>query len=172
MEGWRISARGYFTMQMYGYALALFSLVRDEDAPTWSKHLRPDVRQAFQKSLRYFRQHGLPELRSVQTTMARPCTIRTDSPDDDSQWSSTSDSEDEIEVCSFCGRALSEQDSYDGVCEECQESIEENLADIESEHRAIAVAHRRSWRIIRVGCLFMILLFLVLAVLDYLGVLE
>jgi hypothetical protein len=170
MEGWHISTRGYFTMQMYGYALALFSQVRDEYAPTWSKHLRPDVRHAFRKSLRYFREYGLPELRSVRTTTARPCTTRTDPPYDDSQQSSPSDSENEIDVCTFCGQALPEQDPYDGVCEECQESIEENVADIESEHRAVELAHRRGRRIFRGGIFFMLLLILVLAVLDYLGV--
>lgn len=72
MEGWQISRRGYMTMQMYGYALALFSRTRDEYKPAWPKHLRPDVLHYFRKSLRYFDRHGLPELRSVKTTSARP----------------------------------------------------------------------------------------------------
>jgi len=171
-EGGHISPHPYFTMQMYGYALALFSRVRDEDAPFWSKHLRPDVRHAFRKSAQYLRRHGRPELHSVRTTMSRPCTIRTDSPDDDPQRPWPSDAEHEIEGCAFCGRALPEQDSYEGICEECQESIEENVTDIESEHRAIEVEHRRSWKIIRGGCLIMILLLLVLIVLDLLDAIS
>jgi hypothetical protein len=172
LEGWHINTRGYLTMQMYGYALALFSRVRGEDTPMWSKHLRPDVRHAFQKSLLYFEQNGLPEMRSVRTTTARPCTIGDDSPDDDSQWPPPSDSDTATEACTFCGQVLPDQDPADGVCKKCQESIEENRAQIEAEEQAVAAAHQRSRTIIRGGLVLFLLLILVLAALDYLDFLE
>jgi uncharacterized protein YjbI with pentapeptide repeats len=51
--GWSISRQGYLTMPMYGYALAWFTRARDEDKPSWVKHLRADVRSAFKQSCRF-----------------------------------------------------------------------------------------------------------------------
>jgi uncharacterized protein YjbI with pentapeptide repeats len=60
VSGWSMSRRGYLTMPMYGYALALFARLRSEQRPTWARHLRPDVRSAFgQASL--FLSEGLGE---------------------------------------------------------------------------------------------------------------
>jgi len=53
MSGWSISRCGYTDMRTYGYALARFARLRDEDAPPWSRQLRPDVRQAFRQSARF-----------------------------------------------------------------------------------------------------------------------
>ena len=53
MEGWSVGRLGYLTAEMYAYALALFAWARAEHAPSWSKHLRLDVRSPFKKNLRY-----------------------------------------------------------------------------------------------------------------------
>lgn len=51
--GWSAKKFSYITMEMYGYALALFALYRSEPKPTWQSKLRPDVRTAFKKSIRF-----------------------------------------------------------------------------------------------------------------------
>jgi hypothetical protein len=51
--GWRIGRRGYLTMPVFGYALALFARTRGEDGSAWSGELRPDVCVAFKKSMRF-----------------------------------------------------------------------------------------------------------------------
>jgi hypothetical protein len=58
--GWRIERRGYLTMPMYGYALALFARARGEERPSWVKYLRRDVRSAFKKAVRFFEEGGQP----------------------------------------------------------------------------------------------------------------
>jgi len=49
---WSISRSGYLSMNMLGYALALYALARNETNPTWLKHLRPDVRHACRNTIR------------------------------------------------------------------------------------------------------------------------
>lgn len=51
--GWKIGRRGYLTMPIYGYALALFARSRGEDGSEWSRELRTDVRTAFKQTMRY-----------------------------------------------------------------------------------------------------------------------
>jgi hypothetical protein len=51
-SGWRMKRSGYLDMRTFGYALAKFSLSRGEQKVAWLKDLRPDVRHAFQESLR------------------------------------------------------------------------------------------------------------------------
>ena len=52
-SGWSIGRRGYMTMPMYGYALALFARERSETNPEWAKVLRLDVRHAFQQGQKW-----------------------------------------------------------------------------------------------------------------------
>ena len=52
-SGWSIQRSGYLTMNMFGYALALFALARGENKPSWLSHLRPDVRRACRLGIRY-----------------------------------------------------------------------------------------------------------------------
>jgi len=52
-EGWRISRHGYLSAPIYGYALAIFALLRNETRPAWRSHLSADVRHAMQKGLRW-----------------------------------------------------------------------------------------------------------------------
>ncbi len=53
MAYWSMSKQGYLDFSAYGYALALFAQAREEARPTWSNHLRPDVRSEFTKALRF-----------------------------------------------------------------------------------------------------------------------
>lgn len=53
---WSMTRRGAMGMREFGYALARFARARGETAPTWAKSLRPDVRDAFRKSMRYLSQ--------------------------------------------------------------------------------------------------------------------
>ena len=46
-SGWSVGKRGYLSMDMYGYALALYALARNTQKPSWASHLRPDVRAVF-----------------------------------------------------------------------------------------------------------------------------
>ncbi len=55
-SGWSIGRRGYLSMNMFGYALALFALARNEPNPAWAKYLRPDVLGAFRQGVRYNRE--------------------------------------------------------------------------------------------------------------------
>jgi hypothetical protein len=52
-SGWSVGRRGYLSMSMYGYALALYALARSEPMPSWAVHLRPDVRSALKQGIRY-----------------------------------------------------------------------------------------------------------------------
>ena len=51
--GWSMGKRGYLSMNMFGYAMALYTLARNEPKPTWVKFLRPDVKAAFKKGVKY-----------------------------------------------------------------------------------------------------------------------
>jgi hypothetical protein len=51
--GWKIGRRGYLSMSIFGYALALFARSRGEDGYDWKGELRPDVRSAFKQSLQF-----------------------------------------------------------------------------------------------------------------------
>ena len=51
-SGWSMGRRGYLSMPMYGYALALFARSRGENNPSWAKQLRPDVRAAFKQAIK------------------------------------------------------------------------------------------------------------------------
>jgi hypothetical protein len=53
LSGWSVGKRGYMSMDMYGYALSLYTLARDDPSPQWASHLRPDVRAALKRSVRY-----------------------------------------------------------------------------------------------------------------------
>lgn len=52
-SGWSVGKRGYLSMDMYGYAMALYTLARNEPSPEWAACLRPDVRAALKRGVRY-----------------------------------------------------------------------------------------------------------------------
>lgn len=57
-SGWNMSRLGYLTMDMYGYAFALFAWHRGEIKPVWAKHLRGDVHAAYKKGCYYLTKTG------------------------------------------------------------------------------------------------------------------
>jgi len=131
---WQVYRHGYLTMAMYGYALALYAKIRDEVSPEWPRHLRPDVRQAYHQSLRYLDRVGLPELRKIQRTRARPSLGEHLSLDDQEVDPDLTEEDiaDDTAICTFCGITLPHL-AADGVCTECQDSILENEWELEEE---------------------------------------
>ena len=53
LVGWQTKRLGYLDQRTFGYALARFAWTRNETAPPWLKHVRPDVRAPLKKGLRY-----------------------------------------------------------------------------------------------------------------------
>jgi hypothetical protein len=52
---WSLSKSGYLTSEVFGYSLALFAWVREDDAPTWLSSLRPDAAGSCAAGLKYLR---------------------------------------------------------------------------------------------------------------------
>jgi hypothetical protein len=52
-QGWRAERRGYLTEEMFGYALALFALLRGELKPDWEKELSTNVRHYFRSASKF-----------------------------------------------------------------------------------------------------------------------
>jgi hypothetical protein len=141
MTGWTIGRRGYLTMPMYGYALAVFARDRSEDRPAWARLLRPDVRHAFDQGQRYL---AADESMRLETTASAPRSgVAAGS-------ESSSAVDDEIEVpgdeatsphhlpCSFCGTPVANP-SDPPVCEDCGASIAENTRQLEAGEDARAM---------------------------------
>ena len=47
------SRSGYFSQQEWGYALAIYAYMREDDNPDWIKHLTLNIQSDFKKSFRY-----------------------------------------------------------------------------------------------------------------------
>jgi hypothetical protein len=52
-RGWRSQRLGYMTEQMYGYALARYSLTCGEDDPGWARYLDTNPREYMRQAVRY-----------------------------------------------------------------------------------------------------------------------
>lgn len=57
-SGYESSQLGYLNIHQFAYAHSLFALARNEEEPTWARHLRPDVRKGFHQGLKYLRKTG------------------------------------------------------------------------------------------------------------------
>jgi hypothetical protein len=70
-QGWQTERKGYLSEEMFGYALALFALMRNEHHPDWSRHLEGSVVTYFKNGQRYLEKTGdaarLKQLVSVQS---------------------------------------------------------------------------------------------------------
>lgn len=163
-EGWELQRRCHTTMQMYGYALALFSNIRDEHEPRWRKSLRPDVRNAFDRSIKYFSEHGWPDLQSVKTTDARPTIVGQET---DEEYLPEAEMDEAFDGCDFCGATLLDSDK--DICEACQASIEENQQDLEEERQADELRSKRKRIANRFGCLIIIAALVAMSVLSWLN---
>ncbi|HUE69636.1 MAG TPA: HEAT repeat domain-containing protein [Pirellulaceae bacterium] len=52
---WEMSRHGYLPSRHFGYAMALFSYVRQDQDTSWARMLRPDVAEPFRAGLKYLR---------------------------------------------------------------------------------------------------------------------
>lgn len=140
-----IERRGYLTMPMYGYALAVLSRLREESPKEWRDRLRPDVRDAFMRTHRAFEISPPPDYRTVRHTTAKPSSYSMTDPTDES-----SDLEDELNPgrCVYCG-AMVGVTVDTPICRLCLKSIEENQADLEAEQAAASdprdIRRARMW---------------------------
>jgi hypothetical protein len=67
--GWLTGRQGYLTEEMFGYALALFALMRGERNPAWSKYLDGSVKTYFKDAHRYLEKTGdADKLRQLVST--------------------------------------------------------------------------------------------------------
>ena len=57
-QGWQTERRGYLSEEMFGYALALFALMRGEHNPAWSRYLGGSVTTYFKNGQRYLQKTG------------------------------------------------------------------------------------------------------------------
>jgi hypothetical protein len=58
LQGWRADRKGYLTEEMFGYALALFALMRGERSPAWGQFLEGSVKTYFKNALKYLEKTG------------------------------------------------------------------------------------------------------------------
>ncbi|RYZ29591.1 MAG: hypothetical protein EOO10_05790 [Chitinophagaceae bacterium] len=52
-DGWGHNSVGYLKQQEWGYALALYAFYRQEENPSWTKHLTKNIQSDFKKSEAY-----------------------------------------------------------------------------------------------------------------------
>jgi hypothetical protein len=57
-QGWQARTRGYLSEEMFGYALALFALMRGERNPVWSRYVEGSVGTFFKNGLKYLDKTG------------------------------------------------------------------------------------------------------------------
>ncbi|QDT24306.1 hypothetical protein [Gimesia chilikensis] len=58
LSGWSMSRQGYLSMNMFGYAFALYAIARGELSPKWLSQLRLDVRTACKQGMHYVNETG------------------------------------------------------------------------------------------------------------------
>lgn len=58
LQGWRAERKGYLTEEMFGYALAVFAMMRGESSPAWGQFLEGSVKTYFKNALKYFEKTG------------------------------------------------------------------------------------------------------------------
>lgn len=64
-EGWEVATSGYLTEAMFGYALALFAWLRNEEHPNWGGYLTGSVASYFKGGLKYLKKNGAAKLRPL-----------------------------------------------------------------------------------------------------------
>jgi len=118
-------------MRSFGYALAKFAEVQGDAAPSWAKFLRPDVRDAFQKSVRYLARRGDDE--SVESHQPSESAYANEVESEGEQ--PVIDADPSRIVCTYCDAEIPNDRSFEvatstgeqfGVCTECQQSIDAN----------------------------------------------
>ena len=72
--GWEVRRLGYLGEPMYGYALARWAQLRDEEKPDWTRHLKLNVREYMNKSAKWLKKNspGDPQRRLRNETTWPP----------------------------------------------------------------------------------------------------
>jgi hypothetical protein len=161
LSGWTIGRRGYISMPMYGYALALFARERGEDRPDWVKILRPDVRQAFEQGCRYLESEESESPDLPAASNPPPRCFGGDAPSDfagePEPVPDSVEAGNEVARCAFCGAELSESADSEPVCSECERSVEENDRALQAAAEQEEAGYRAKTRVARRTCLLMAL---------------
>jgi hypothetical protein len=77
---WSMQKQGYLTSRLFGYALALFAWLREEENPPWAAHLRLDAASALKNGLRFLHKtkDALCEPALLQQSLAPTPTLMVD----------------------------------------------------------------------------------------------
>jgi len=179
IEMWRMGRLGYLDLRTFGYAFAVFAHLRREEKPTWSKHLRSDVRAAMKQGLKRLAAVGvdpaagpnayvLPEaLRRAATASpsddTEPATV--DREDAEAEDIESSEAPDDVWTCDYCGAGVNPAefaDDFDDdeaiACDECRASIDEIEADPPMMSDRVEKASK-TWNGFIVACLAAMFLF-------------
>lgn len=68
MQNYEISRFGFLTARHYGYAMALWSSIREDSDYEFAAHLRPDAREPFYDTLKYLKKKKFDAFRFLQYT--------------------------------------------------------------------------------------------------------
>jgi hypothetical protein len=169
-SGWTVGKRGYLTMPMYGYALALFARERSEPSPKWAKLLRADVRQAFEQGQKFLAaaaedddlRTARPSLPTASANNDAPATEPLDG-------SATTETDhvaphDGVARCAYCNTPLESSGDSDGVCGGCLKSMETNRREMEEEAARADAEYRERSKAARQGLVIFVLLVVALIV--------
>lgn len=176
----QMGRRGYLTMPMFGYALALLAKLRGEDGSEWKRHMRLDVRDAFVKTLRFLDRNGMPDLSTAPTDFSAPRIVLESNDDpipdphrklpfypEDYQPEVPAEltdfaiplepalAEDDTEcTCIYCCAPV-DGDRDELICQACQRSIDEGEQEI-NEERARDERYERLQSRVLIGCLLIV----------------
>lgn len=161
-SAWGVSRQGYLTMPVYGYALAVFSVWRDEDKPRWARSLRPDVRQAFDQGRRFL---ALEDNPAAPPGPTKPFPSKTGDPPgqaEPGQVAEDPDGEDDgISRCPFCEAVLDESEREQNICDECQYSAERNRQELIADQLKEEADYRAKSKVARIAFACIVLFVLV-----------
>ena len=152
-SNWQMSRQGYLSMQAFGYALAVFAKYRDEKKPKWARHLRADVRLAFDQACRFLAEDDLSAALPDHAYFVAPIEIRSTH----RVASAELHSEVDANVCSYCNANI-DPSAEDGVCPVCSGSVEANCVELEEAYAKREAGARWVGRLLVVPFLIAILL--------------
>jgi hypothetical protein len=158
-SGWSMGRRGYITMPMYGYALALYARGRSEVRPKWAKRLRADVRQAFNQGLLYLEsEEGEPlgtraTVHSPSVAAQLPGPTESASEEHEPLVGETGSSARESTRCVYCDAEVTASGDAEAVCADCLASVEANDRELGEAAVQEEVEFQGRSRVARLTCL-------------------
>jgi hypothetical protein len=160
-SGWTVGRRGYMTMPMYGYALALFVRERSEEDPTWAKLLRPDVRHAFYQGVKWLEDAENRPSSEAVIGVDNQSVIEPARPSESEGTSGQTPSD--IPRCAFCDAETDLTMTPTGLmCKACQESAATNLQELITKEEQENLGAAGRWFVRGIGgsavCLLVFLL--------------